>query len=220
MSGHRVFIETDRSGTPIFIRRPSTSSSSHHHRPRSMGDDYDHLRWQYDVLRGKDERLQQSYTEIYKTKLELEAKVQRLQRRESEQAGLIARLQHEKKDLFQAAENAQQLSTKFQDKYRAAKKQVEHLEKENDTLIAEIRTLNRHRDRPHVGFVDDTDVRHLKDEVEEWKRRYTASENQRTRMRDSLDAHIEENVTLKRKNDLIQRSLDAATRLLNRHGIR
>ncbi|KAK3316799.1 hypothetical protein B0H66DRAFT_562214 [Apodospora peruviana] len=103
--------------------------------------------------------------------------------------------------------------------------EAEHDEREDVAIFRRVRIslLKRHGDTREASTTINT-VGPLRkaheDPIEEWVRRYTASEIQRSRMRHNLDVHIEENTLLKRENDLIQRSLDAATRLLNRHGIR
>ncbi|KAM7220277.1 hypothetical protein V8F06_004419 [Rhypophila decipiens] len=242
MPGHRVFIETNRAGSPVFIRRrrPSTSSgsgsssyttpssSSRHHRPRTptMNDERIHLlRNEVERLLERERELSYSYNQAIRHNELQKVEAQRIQRSMSDQ---IHRLQHEKSEMRKETESALNSSNRYQVKYREAKAKNERLERENDGLMARIRDLTG-----RIRVDTDQKVLELRSQLEDWRRRYASSEKTLGRMRDNLDQRIEEvrvltrenqnltrdHQTMARENDILKRSLETAKRMLNRHGL-
>lgn len=243
MTGHRVFIETNRSGSPVFIRRrrlstssgsgsyttTSNNSSRHHsYRPRTptMNDErIIMLRNEVDRLLERERELSYSYNQALRHNEIQKAEAQRIQRSLSDQ---IHRLQHENSELRKDIDTKSSQTRRYESKYREAKSKSEELERENGALTIRIRDLTR-----QIHLDVDRRVGELRSQIEDWKRRYASSEKTLSRMRDNLDQRIEEvrdltkdnqtltrdNQTLTKENDILKRSLDTTKRMLNRHGL-
>ncbi|KAM7202811.1 hypothetical protein V8F20_004325 [Naviculisporaceae sp. PSN 640] len=248
MTGHRVFIETNSSGSPVFVRRrrlstssgsgsytTSSNSSSRHYRPRTptMNDErIIMLRNEVERLLERERELSYSYNQALRHNELQKAEAQRIQRSLSDQ---VHRLQHEKSELRKDLDTQSSQARRYESKYREAKSKNEELERENGVLTIRIRDLTR---QMHLDV--DRRVGELRSQIEDWRRRYASSEKTLSRMRDNLDQRIEEvrvltknnqvltreneslnkdNQNLVRENDILKRSLDTAKRMLNRHGL-
>jgi chromosome segregation ATPase len=212
--GHRVFIETDRSGTPQFVRRPS--SADQYRRPRVDGIYIS--RGDLDNMQDRERYLRDAYDRCLQQNHELKEVLQNKERECQTLRVHVHNLELENRDLRQSVGGIEQVEARYKDKNYDLRKKNKHLEHETESLRARIRELTR-----QIKEAVDNRVRILKEEVRavnkdvgEWRRRYEDLSRRHERMGKNLDAHVESNHRLKEENKLLHQSLEIEDRLRRR----
>ena len=229
MPGHRVYIETNRDGAPVFIRRRpssyksnSSNSSGSSRYQASMSSERVHiLHEELERLRERERNLTQSYDHVCRQNEIQKMEAQRMQRTMAEQNASIHRLQHEMSNFRKESDIATDNASRYQTKYREMKIKNEDLARQNDSLGAKIRGLT------HQLHVDaDRRVHSLREQNEELQRNNDSKDRMLARMRKNLNDRIvdcddlkSDNTALRKETDILRNSLETAKRVLSRHGI-
>ncbi|KAK3387582.1 hypothetical protein B0H63DRAFT_160606 [Podospora didyma] len=199
MPGHRVFIETNRASSPEFILRTKSPRPYHQTEKKRVF-----------IIENNAAEMHSSRDAVHRENHVLKAELRDKENELRQNHLWVQQLQHENQELRRSLDSTSDVDARKELKTRELKKKNARLETDNDTLKARIRDLARQLkdsvENRAQNFKAQVDV--LRQDVNDWRRRYDDLERRYKLLGRNLDAHVEDNARLKAENDILKRQVD------------
>lgn len=217
---NRVHFEPSPGGE-VFIHRRTRSvnrgARQGRSRSRTRSAERVHTLWDESAIdmQGRERAAgREGYDQLYRENHILKLQLRELEDDNRQQRTYAEKLQRENQELRRSIESTSDSEARRSNKLRDARKKSALLEVENSNLTTRVRDLTRQlKDalESKTRFVGN-EIESLKQQVQEWRRRYEDAARRIDRMRENLDEHIAVNQAMQTERDALRRENDRLRR--------
>ncbi|KAK4184725.1 hypothetical protein QBC35DRAFT_40843 [Podospora australis] len=214
---NRVHFEPSPGGE-VFIRR-TRSVNQGRRRSRSRTRSAERIHTLFDEpnidMQGRERAAsREGYDQLYRENHILKLQIRDLEEDNKQKRAWAEKLQRENQELHRSIDSTSDSEARRNTKLREARKKNAVLEVENSNLTTRVRDLTRQlKDalESKTRFVG-TEIEALKQQVQDWRRRYEDANRRIDRMRENLDEHIAANQAMQVERDTLRRENDRLRR--------